>query len=93
MSQRRELAGHRTTVHGIRKQLLEKAAHVVSASIQQYALPSVENCGELANVSGVGRNGERAKPLLDFQIINEIRNDAGIGFGRHRLSMRVIGHC
>jgi len=92
MPQRRELSRYRTAVDSIGKQLLQETAHVVASSIQQRAFVAIKNGRELVNVSGVGGNGKRSKSLFDFQIVNEVRNDSGVCLGRHKLSMRVIGH-
>ncbi len=93
MTQGRKFSRHRAPVNRVGKQLLEKSRNIVAAGICQCAFAAVEKRRELADVAVIGGNGERAKSLLDFEVIDEIRNDARIGFEGHRLSMRVIGHC
>ncbi len=78
-------------IDGIGEQLLDELAHMVALGIEQRALMLLEESGELPDVGGVGRDREWRQTLLDLQIVEETGKYAGVGFGRHRLSMRVIG--
>jgi hypothetical protein len=72
---------------------LEKAAHVVFASVQEGALVALEDCRELAEVTGVGGHGEGSESFFDFEIVAEGGDNAKIGLRKHKISMRVIGRC
>src|SRR6185312_12320320 len=85
----REFSRHRASVHCIREQLLDEPAYVVFTSIQQRALSAIEKGRELANVSRVGRNRERTQSFFDLQIVDERRDDTGVGLRRHTSSMRI----
>ena len=91
MAQGREFASHGSSVDRIGEQLLDEIAHVFTLGIEQCALVLFQERGELAYVRGVGPDCEWCQALFDFQIIEEAGDYAGIGFGRHILSMRVIG--
>ena len=93
MAQGRELTAHRSSVHEIREQLLDKIAHVFALRIEQCAFVFFQEVGELPDVGGIGRDGERSQTFLDFQIVEEAGKYTRVGFGGHLLSMRVIGRC
>ena len=99
VAQRRKLASHRTAIHGIAEQLLDELAHVVALGIEQCALVLLEKAGELSDVGGVGRDGERRQTLFDLQIVEESVDYAGVGFrghsteyARYRTLREVIRH-
>src|SRR5580765_1976547 len=55
MSQSRELSPHAAAVHSLRKELLQKLAHVATARGQQESLPFLKKHRELPYVGGIGR--------------------------------------
>ena len=64
---------------------------MVALGIEQRALVFLQKAGELPDVGGIGRDGERRQTLFDLQIVEETVDHAGVGCGRHKPSMRIIG--
>ena len=91
MAQRRKLASNGSPVNRIGEQLLDEFAHMIALGIKQRAFLFFQESSELANVGRIGHDSERRQALLDFQIVEESGDYAGVGFGGHMLSMRIIG--
>lgn len=58
---------------------------------EQVVFSFLDEFGKLADVGGVRRERERRQAFFDFQVIEKIGEDPGLGGVGHTLSMSVIG--
>ncbi len=78
--------------------MVEEFAHIAASCGDQLAPAARKEIRELLQVASVSGQREARQSLLDFEVVEERRQHALVGFldvgpcTRHTLSMRVIGH-